>query len=242
MKTRYDDKVWQSEALVSGYLESVRGAIPLAKEQLEIMLRLLNRRKRRLSRFLDLGCGDGVLGAAILAVHPQARGVFADFSQPMLDSCRARLASEAKRVQLFQLDYARTDWVEALRDHAPFDAIVSGFSIHHQSDKRKQSIYRQIFSLLAPGGWFVNIEHVAPACATITQMFDQEMVDAIHRFQPDRSRDAVRRQYVHRPDKTANILAPVETQCRWLRRIGFAEVDCYFKVYEIAIFAGQKPS
>ena len=241
MKTKYDDKVWQSGVLARGFLQGVRGAIPLAREQLEIMLRLLERGKR-IKRFLDLGCGDGVLGAAILSAHPQACGFFADFSQPMLDACRTKLASEASRVQLMRIDYARADWVEALRDHAPFDAVVSGFSIHHQPDARKRSIYRQVFDLLAPGGWFVHIEHVAPACATITNLFDEEMVEAIHRNQAGQSRATIRRKYVHRPDKAANILAPVETQCRWLRRIGFAEVDCYFKVYELAVFGGQKPA
>jgi len=44
-----------------------------------------------------------------------------------------------------------------------------------------------------------------------------------------------------RPDKSANILAPVETQYRWLRRIGFVEVDCYFKHFELAVFGERRP-
>ena len=54
------------------------------------------------------------------------------------------------------------------------------------------------------------------------------------------SRATVRRRFVKRADKAANILAPVEEQCRWLRSIGFADVDCYFKIYELAVFAGRK--
>ena len=45
-----------------------------------------------------------------------------------------------------------------------------------------------------------------------------------------------------RADKAANILAPVDDQCRWLREIGFADVDCYFKAFELALFGGRKPS
>ena len=33
-----------------------------------------------------------------------------------------------------------------------------------------------------------------------------------------------------------NIPAPVETQCQWLRDIGFQEVDCFFKTFELALF------
>jgi hypothetical protein len=46
---------------------------------------------------------------------------------------------------------------------------------------------------------------------------------------------------VHRPDKAANILAPVEAQCDWLREIGYEDVDCYFKVLELAVFGGRRP-
>jgi hypothetical protein len=102
-------------------------------------------------------------------------------------------------------------------------------------------LYREIFRLLGPGGWFVNIEHVAPANPTTSVLFDDAMIESIHRQQPQSSRAAVRRRFVKRADRSANILAPVENQCRWLRAIGFAEVDCYFKIYELAVFGGQKP-
>lgn len=232
------DAVWKSAKLARRFLSGVRGAIPLAEEQIGVMLRLLGTRGKPLRTFLDLGCGDGVLGAAILARHPRARGIFADFSQPMLDACKTKLAGGRARVVL--LDYGKPAWAAAVRPCAPFDAIVSGFSIHHQPDRRKRSLYREIHALLAPGGWFVNVEHVAPGCRTTTALFDDTMVEAIHRQQPRLGRAAVRRRYVARPDRAANILAPVEAQCRWLRGAGFAEVDCYFKIYELAVFGGRK--
>jgi hypothetical protein len=42
------------------------------------------------------------------------------------------------------------------------------------------------------------------------------------------------------PDKKENILAPGEEQCRWLRLIGFADVDCFLRVFELALFGGRK--
>lgn len=48
-------------------------------------------------------------------------------------------------------------------------------------------------------------------------------------------------EYVHRPDKDANILALVEPQCEWLREFGFEDVDCYFKIFELAIIGGRRP-
>ena len=56
-----------------------------------------------------------------------------------------------------------------------------------------------------------------------------------------KSREEVAEEFVHRPDKQANILALVEVQCDWLRDCGFDDVDCYFKVLELALFGGRRP-
>lgn len=56
-----------------------------------------------------------------------------------------------------------------------------------------------------------------------------------------RTREDVAREWYHRPDKSENILAPVDLQCQWLREIGFQDVDCFFKLLELALFGGKKP-
>ena len=48
--------------------------------------------------------------------------------------------------------------------------------------------------------------------------------------------------YKKRPDKKENILARVEMQCDWIREIGYSDVDCFFKVFELALFGGRKTS
>jgi len=52
--------------------------------------------------------------------------------------------------------------------------------------------------------------------------------------------EQVRREFLERPDRAANILAPLEDQCRWLREIGFSDVDCFWEYFELAIFGGRK--
>ena len=46
------------------------------------------------------------------------------------------------------------------------------------------------------------------------------------------------REYLDAADE--DILADPETQCDWLREIGFEDVDVFFKVPELAIFGGVK--
>ena len=52
--------------------------------------------------------------------------------------------------------------------------------------------------------------------------------------------EQVHREWMERPDRSANILAPLEDQCRWLRELGFEDVDCFWKYFELAIFGGRK--
>ena len=59
--------VWQSDALARKWLSGVRSAIPLQAERLGVTVRLLAMNSRPVRHFLDLGCGDGVVGAAVLS-------------------------------------------------------------------------------------------------------------------------------------------------------------------------------
>jgi ubiquinone/menaquinone biosynthesis C-methylase UbiE len=239
------DEVWKVPAIVNRFL-SYRAAIPLAQEQIGVMMSILKTRERPVERFLDLGCGDGILAAALLSEYPSSRGVLVDFSEPMLEQARQQLQEYAGQLGFANLDYGDPAWVERVRPEAPFDAIVSGYSIHHQPDVRKRQIYEELFSLLRPGGWFVNIEHVSSAAQLNIDLFEQHYVSA--RFAIEQRNGGVRtleqlaEEYKSRPDKHANILAPVELQCAWLRETGYEEVDCYFRIYELAVFAGRKPS
>ncbi len=241
--TTIDDTVWQGADVAQRYLSGVRGAIPLAQAQLDTMLRLVGWSRPSATTILDLGCGDGVLGSAVGAAYPNAQVVFADFSEPMLAAARKRAISHPNTV-FVTVDYGDSQWQQAL-PQASFDIIVSGFSIHHQPDARKHALYGELFNLLAPGGVFVNIEHVASASRLGEQLFDEAFLDAMVTYQRSlgsrASRDEISAEYLNREDKAANILAPVEVQCRWLREIGFVDVDCYFKYLELAVFAGFKP-
>jgi len=239
------DKVWKSESVGKQYLEGVRGAIPCADHQLELIVWLLERSSRNVRAFLDLGCGDGVLGRALLGRWPQARGTFLDFSETMIAAARRKLTTPRRRVAFIVQDYGQLGWVESVASRAPFDAIVSGFSIHHQPDGRKRRLYRELLALLVPGGWFLNLEHVASPSPAVGRIFDEYFIESLWRHHQRagtrKSRQAIASKYFHRPDKAANKLVPVETQCRWLRQIGFDHVDCYFKVFELALFGGRKP-
>jgi SAM-dependent methyltransferase len=133
---------------------------------------------------------------------------------------------------------------QSVSNLVPFDLVLSGLAIHHLPDERKRDLYHEIFSLLKPGGLFLNMEHVALRSEWARQAFDELFVDSLwshdQRRGGTRTREEVAQQWYHRPDKSENILAPVELQCQWLGEIGFQDVDCFFKLFGLALFGGKR--
>jgi tRNA (cmo5U34)-methyltransferase len=234
---------WQQQDLAKLFIEDVRGGIPLAAEQIDVSLRVVRHAIPKVDRLLDLGCGDGILGRAVLAEYPKATSVFLDFSEHMIEA--AKKQTDNQRAVFIVQDLATKDWIQSVSSHAPFDLVLSGFAIHHLSDERKRELYQEIFDLLIPGGLFLNLEHVAPRSEWARTAFDEMFVDSLwshhQKLGGKKTREEIDKQWYHRPDKAENILAPVEIQCQWLKEIGFVDVNCFFKIFELALFGGKKP-
>lgn len=241
--TPQDYQVWKTAQTAQTFLDGVRAAIPLASQQIECLMRLIALTQSQINNFLDLGCGDGILGRAIAQTYPTAQGTFLDMSETMLKAAKTKTVNNSFNFILE--DFSQPQWLKPIEPQAPFDVIVSGFAIHHLPDSRKKELYQEIFKLLTPGGIFLNLEHVASQSLLGAKGFEQLFVDSLYAYHQSKgspqTREEIDKQYYSRADKTANILAPVELQCIWLREIGFQDVDCFMKLFEIALFGGLKP-
>ncbi|MFH1027866.1 MAG: class I SAM-dependent methyltransferase [Pseudomonadota bacterium] len=234
---------WQTDELAAAFLQGVRGAIPAAGLQLEVINHIIRSWCPRPLHIVDLGCGDGALGRFLLEHNPESHVTFADFSDPMLEAARKQIGGHA-RATIVKTDFSSKAWLDSIGEQSPVDVVVSGFAIHHQPDRRKRELYREVFELLCKGGVFLNLEHVASATTNVESLFDNYFIDHLHRFHSAanaaKNRDEIAQDFYNRPDKAENILSPVQDQCAWLREIGFADVDCFFKVFELALFGGRK--
>ncbi|MCC6711891.1 MAG: class I SAM-dependent methyltransferase [Candidatus Dadabacteria bacterium] len=233
--------VWQKKENAEAFLRDERGAVPGAGLQMSVIECMIREWAPAAKRVLDLGCGDGVLGRYLLGAFPGAECVFADFSDPMLEAARGKLGSGHR---LVKADFSSPAWVKSVRQYAPFDAIVSGFAIHHLHDDRKKELYSEILGLLSPGGVFLNLEHVKSRTPEVERLFEEFYTDHLHGcllgVDPGASREAAADVYRNRPDREEDKPALVEDQCEWLRETGYRDVDCFFKVFAIAIFGGRK--
>mgnify|MGYP001202572183 CR=1 FL=1 len=168
-------------------------------------------------RILDLGTGNGRLLALVRIGRPNSEGVALDYSEPMLAEAKKRFAAD-KNVKIFKHDLSQPLPSEL----GKFDAVVSSIAIHHCTHPRKRKLYREIFDLLNPTGVFCNLEHVSSPTETLHAKFLGFVG-----------------QTPETEDKS-NKLLDVETQLRWLRKIGFTDVDCHWKWLELALLVGVK--
>jgi ubiquinone/menaquinone biosynthesis C-methylase UbiE len=93
---------------------------------------------------VDLGCGPGLLAAAVARRHPRALLVGVDLSAPMLAVARRQAPAGARVV-----------WVRANAARLPFaggsvDLLVSVESLHHW--RRPAAAINEIHRCLRPGG------------------------------------------------------------------------------------------
>lgn len=207
-----DINLWTSADHAQRYLE-VAYRIPRRAEGEASLLECVPASTRRI---LDVGSGEGRLLGLLLERLPEATGVALDFSDTMLARLHARFDGDP-RVSILAHDLSAP-----MPSLGAFDAIVSSFAIHHLVDARKRALYEEIHSLLMPRGVFLNLEHVASSTPELHRWFLAALG-----VSPEE-------------DDPSNKLASVEAQLRWLREVGFGQVDCHWKWRELALLAGVK--
>ncbi len=114
---------------------------------------------RRVKQLLDLCCGTGDFGIEFLKQREQGRVTFADFSAPMLERARRKLAKRAEWAE-------RSRLVTADALHLPFpdrsfDAVVCAFGVRNISREAETLI--EIKRVLKSGGLCVILEFFRPS-------------------------------------------------------------------------------
>jgi tRNA (cmo5U34)-methyltransferase len=233
--------VWQQQEVVDGFIDDRRNLIPLFDVQEQLTKRLITRGGRDVRRFVDLGAGDGGFAELLLDTYPESSGVLVDFSEPMLEAAHRRLALKPGRWEIAEADLASPAWLRVLPEGERFDAVVSRLAIHHLPDERKRELYAEAFGLLKPGGIFMNWEHVETgglAEGLFDEFFRERLLQAERDHEHPRPDDEVLASYDDATDD--DILRDPESQCEWLREVGFEKVDTYFKLPGLAIFGGER--
>jgi len=179
-------------------------------------------------RVLDVGAGTGLVSSFVGQQFPNATFVLTDIAEKMLGVAKERFKGSARHE--FQLIDSR-----ALPFQGEFDVVVSALSIHHLLHEEKQVVYANIFRALKPGGVFLHAEQVLGPTPELEELYQKTWLDGIWSsgLAADRVEASIKRCL-------EDLNAPLDDNLKWLRAIGFQDVDCWFKYYRFAVFGGRK--
>jgi trans-aconitate methyltransferase len=136
---------------------------------------------------LDLACGCGSITTRLLARLPHLDIVALD-RDPVLLRIARELVHDRPGVTIVQADLYKDDWAAALRDRH-FDAVVTATSLHWLPAPTVQRLYRDLSTMLRPGGMFADLDWMpiahAPQIAAMANAYVRSHEEDAARTAPD---------------------------------------------------------
>ncbi|MDO8642591.1 MAG: class I SAM-dependent methyltransferase [Candidatus Woesearchaeota archaeon] len=180
-------------------------------------------------KVLELGVGTGLTAERILRQMPNAEYTAVDFSEQMLAGARRRLSQY--NITFVNGDYSQIDLPN---DN---DLVVSVVGIHHQkTNKDKKSLFQKIYHSIAEDGSFIFGDLVTYKDRTEAALNEARHY---HHLVEHAENEESLREWAHH-HKFLNKLAPLENQVKWLREIGFREVNVVYQKFNTALVYAKK--
>ena len=130
----------------------IQNLIPNYNEMIESLVSIIPFSEETAFSMIDLGCGTGTISKSVKARFPKANVTCVDIAEKMLEIAKVKIGGDAILIN--------ADFNEFEFPHQ-YDLIVSSLALHHlETDNDKRAFYRKIFSSLAQGGAFINIDVV----------------------------------------------------------------------------------
>ncbi|MBN1977574.1 MAG: class I SAM-dependent methyltransferase [Anaerolineae bacterium] len=189
-------------------------------------------------RVLDLGGGDGAITGYLHERCPDNAFTLLDGSADMLAKAQRRLGG---RDTVF-IQQTFEDYLDAPPEDQRYDFIFSSNAIHHLDFIDKSRLYAKLFRELAFGGAFVNIDVVKAVSERSERwqfaMWEDWMNERLAQIGGEVStHDGLPEVAKAKPENKPSGLFE---QLELLRRIGFRDVDCFYKYGVFAMFGGTK--
>lgn len=216
-----------NEGVVRVFDDMIHRSVPCYEEILRRQAQLAARYCRPGSRIYDLGCSIGnfalrfceEMGAENFAM------VAVDNSAPMLQTFQERLTSlPAKRDVRLVCD----DICAAELDNA--SVVVINLTLHFLPVEKREDLLRKVFSALLPGGVLLLTEKVVHEDSEMAAL-EQEFH---YRFKREMGYSDL--EISQKREALEQVLVPesLEQHQRRLHRVGFRQLDLWFKWFNFA--------
>ncbi|MBP0457072.1 class I SAM-dependent methyltransferase [Streptomyces montanisoli] len=219
-------QVWSDPAFATAWLGGdPQGEYDLLQLPRTIAAQLVADETPQPQLIVDIASGAGKFLSVLLTAFPEARGVWMDVSDTMLQQARKDLAGFGDRVY-FTVGDMRALRAAGVPDGA--DVVLSSRASHHLDRAELHAFYAEAAGLLAPGGWLANLDHIGP----------EDIWDRRYR--------SVRRKHWS-PRKPAPAhhhnypLTSVGDHLDGYRAAGLTDVDVAWKAFYTCLFLGRRP-
>jgi SAM-dependent methyltransferase len=157
----HDPHHWDSPDYVSNWAKGQDQKEANRQQAFDVLADTIPYGKTRAIRILDLGAGYGALTKFLLERFSNVTAVCQDGSEEMAKLGRERMKDFAGRFAYVICDFSRHGWSKLMP--GPFEAIVSSIAIHNVgSPNIIRGIYEDAYTLVQPGGCFLNFDRHHP--------------------------------------------------------------------------------
>ena len=237
--SKFEESKWADRRYSRSYRDDADIYIPFRNECIEIAKSFYEHfvSDHAEARILDLACGDSFFIQEFLKSFTPAKVMLVDGSSEMLEAAKERMGNRGT------LNFTKASFQELLSNdplNDTFDFVYSSFAVHHLTFTEKKELYAYIHKRLSPGGCFVHNDVVRPSFDRLEKWYFSLWRQWIQEH-PDKERGE---ELLDTPEKykadPENMPDTLESQLEALKKVGFNNVDCYFKYGIFCLFGGSK--
>ncbi|MDX1417637.1 MAG: class I SAM-dependent methyltransferase [Candidatus Promineifilaceae bacterium] len=188
---------------------------------------------------LELGAGTGHFTEMIVDSGRFSDIYVTDGASSMLAIAREALPNENGRLHFSLLDFEK-QWSRRFAE-ITFDAVTSSMALHHAADKR--GLFAQVYDVLKPGGVFILGDHMAAASELGQDLIGRERALIRLGRKQQWSEEQIKEQMridQYRQKIEGDQCESVIQYLAYLAEVGFANADCLWQDYWLAVFLARK--
>ncbi len=222
-----DKKFEFDEKVAAVFDDMIDRSVPFYKENLDLIVKLLQRRLEPGMRVVDLGCSTGAL--LIEAAGKVGEGV----EYIGIDNAPAMIEMARRKAEAMESDvrFLCADILEA--DFGPCDVVVANYTLQFIRPPIRLDAVKKIAAALKPGGLFLCSEKILMN----DKWLDRAIIEIYYDYK--KSKGYSETEIARKREALENVLIPytIEENRTMFMKAGFSGVDTLFQWGNFATFA-----